>query len=61
LVEGHAAQAIVERLRSQLYDLVIVGARRQGVMGRMLLGSTSFAVLSHAPCSVLIVREHERP
>jgi nucleotide-binding universal stress UspA family protein len=60
LAEGHAARLIVERLQSEPFDLVIVGARRQGVMGRMLLGSTSFAVLSHAPCSVLIVREQER-
>jgi nucleotide-binding universal stress UspA family protein len=61
LVEGHPARAIVDHLQSQPYDLVIVGARRQGVVGRMLLGSTSYAVLTHAPCSVLIVREHERP
>jgi nucleotide-binding universal stress UspA family protein len=61
LVEGHAAHAIVDRLSSGDYDLVIVGARRQGVVGRMLLGSTSYAVLNHAPCSVLIVKEHERP
>jgi nucleotide-binding universal stress UspA family protein len=61
LVEGHAAHAIVDRLHSEEYDLVIVGGRRQGVVGRMLLGSTSYAVLNHAPCSVLIVKEHERP
>jgi nucleotide-binding universal stress UspA family protein len=61
LVEGHAAQAILERLNSTPYDLVIVGARRHGVVGRMLLGSTSYAVMNHAPCSVLIVHEHEKP
>jgi nucleotide-binding universal stress UspA family protein len=61
LVEGHAASAILDRLKAQPHDLVIVGARRQGLIGRMLLGSTSFAVLNHAPCSVLIVREHDRP
>ncbi len=61
LVEGHAASAILDKLKSEPYDLVIVGARRQGIIGRMLLGSTSYAILSHAPCSVLIVRAHEQP
>ena len=61
LVEGHAAHAILDRLKSKPYDLVIVGARRQGLLGRMLLGSTSYAVLNHASCSVLIVREHDKP
>jgi nucleotide-binding universal stress UspA family protein len=61
VIEGHAAQAIIHRLEAEPYDLVVVGARRQGVVGRMLLGSTSYAVLNHAPCSVLIVHEQDRP
>jgi nucleotide-binding universal stress UspA family protein len=61
ILDGHPAHVIIEQLQSEPYDLVVVGARRQSVMGRMLLGSTSFAVLSHAPCSVLIIREHEQP
>jgi nucleotide-binding universal stress UspA family protein len=59
IVEGHASRAILDRLNSAPYDLVILGARRKGPIGRLLLGSTSAAVLSQAPCSVLIVREQE--
>ncbi|WP_336922192.1 universal stress protein [Aquipuribacter sp. SD81] len=36
-------------------DLVVVGARGHGRLGRWLLGSTSVAVAAHAPCPVLVV------
>lgn len=36
-------------------DLLVVGARGHGLAGRLLLGSTSTAVASHAPCQVLVV------
>ena len=39
----------------------ILGAHRQTAFGRFMLGSTSESILAHSPCSVLIVREHERP
>lgn len=61
MVEGHAGRTIIQRLQESKYDLVVVGARRQGKLERLLLGSTSYAVLNQAPCSVLVVREHERP
>jgi nucleotide-binding universal stress UspA family protein len=37
-------------------DLVVLGARGLGGVRRLLLGSVSEAVLTHAACSVLIVR-----
>jgi nucleotide-binding universal stress UspA family protein len=58
---GHAGEQIVEASLANRADLVAVGARRQGAVRRLLLGSTSEHVLNHAPCSVLIVREHEQP
>ncbi len=36
-------------------DLIIVGTRRRGHAGRLLLGSVSHAVLQSAPCSVLVI------
>jgi nucleotide-binding universal stress UspA family protein len=42
-------------------DLLVVGTRGQGRMGRWLLGSTSVAVASHAPCPVLVVPRDARP
>jgi nucleotide-binding universal stress UspA family protein len=36
-------------------DLIVVGTHARSVVKRMLLGSTSKAVLEHAPCPVLMV------
>jgi len=41
-------------------DLVAMGTRGQGGIRRVVLGSTASAVVHHAPCSVLIVRAHDR-
>jgi universal stress protein A len=36
-------------------DLIVIGTHARSVMKRILLGSTSKAVLEHAPCPVLMV------
>lgn len=36
-------------------DLLVLGSRGHGPAGRLLLGSTSTSVVSHAPCPVLVV------
>ena len=58
---GHPSKEILDAIDSQNVDLVIVGARGLGPIGRVLHGSTSEHLLSQAPCSVLIVRQHEKP
>jgi nucleotide-binding universal stress UspA family protein len=40
-------------------DLVIMGSHGTGAVGRLLVGSTTQAVLRHATCSVEIVRSKE--
>lgn len=60
LLSGNASRMLLERLDERPYDLVVVGARRHGTIARWILGSTSDAVLNHAPCSVLIARQHEK-
>ena len=59
--EGHPADEVLKFINEQSIDLVALGARRLGAISRLLLGSTSEAVLTHAPCSVLIVRHKEKP
>jgi nucleotide-binding universal stress UspA family protein len=61
IMAGHASDQILKAIDAHGIDLVVVGARRQGAIRRLLLGSTSEQVLTHAPCSVLIVRGHEQP
>jgi nucleotide-binding universal stress UspA family protein len=58
---GQPSNEILKAIESQDIDLVIVGARRLGPMGRALHGSTSEHLLSQARCSVLVVPLHEKP
>jgi nucleotide-binding universal stress UspA family protein len=59
VLEGHAAEQILSAIASERADLIVLGARGQNVLARWLLGSTSEKVLSHAPCSVLIVHRKD--
>ncbi|QEG42146.1 universal stress protein [Roseimaritima ulvae] len=56
IAEGHAGRTIVEVAADRGADLVVVGARGHSTISRMLLGSTSDYVATHASCSVLVVR-----
>jgi nucleotide-binding universal stress UspA family protein len=58
---GHAGEQILRAIDAQRINLAVVGARRRGAVRRLLLGSTSEHMLAYAPCSVLIIRGHERP
>ena len=53
---GPVGQAIVEVASGAKADLVVVGATGRSEIGRVLLGSVSDHVATHAPCSVLVVR-----
>jgi nucleotide-binding universal stress UspA family protein len=55
---GDAATEIVELAEELEFGLVVVGSRGHGPMRRALMGSVSTSVLTHAHCSVLIVRGH---
>ena len=55
LVEGSAAQALLDRAASAKHDLIVVGSRGRGDAGSLFLGSVSHAVLGHSRVPVLIV------
>ncbi|MDP1749861.1 MAG: bifunctional serine/threonine-protein kinase/universal stress protein [Reyranella sp.] len=56
VLEGRgAADAILDHVRANRVDHVILGARADSRM-RSLLGSVSAEVAAHAPCSVTVVR-----
>jgi nucleotide-binding universal stress UspA family protein len=50
---GGAALAIIDAAAGA--DLVVVGSRGRGPLGRMLLGSVGNQVAHHAPCPVAVV------
>ena len=54
LTAGPAAAALVTASRDA--DTVVVGAGGHGVVGNILLGSTSLKVAGHASCPVVVVR-----
>ncbi len=61
VTEGHPADQILNTAIAEKANLVIVGAPTSGTMARLLLGSTSEAVINHALCSVLVVRHPKEP
>ncbi|TWT72204.1 universal stress protein [Crateriforma conspicua] len=53
---GSAGPEIVRIAEQTNADLVVIGARGHSTVSRIMLGSTSDYVATHAPCSVLVVR-----
>ncbi len=52
-VRSDPAHALIEAGKDA--DLVVVGSRRLGQLGRLTLGSISTRVVHHAPCPVVVV------
>ena len=56
IIAGAAKSAILERAEAWNADLIVVGSHGYRMWERFLLGSVSQAVVSHAKCSVEVVR-----
>jgi nucleotide-binding universal stress UspA family protein len=56
LVEGRAAEKIVEITKKEAFDLIVMGSRGLGGVKEFLLGSVSDRVADKAECPVLIVK-----
>jgi nucleotide-binding universal stress UspA family protein len=52
------AWAIIQRAESWPADLIIVGSHGRSALGRLVLGSVSHRVVTHARCAVRIARKH---
>ncbi|MGC8781078.1 MAG: universal stress protein [Anaerolineae bacterium] len=53
---GDPAYEIIQVAKTEGYDLIVVGHRGLSPIKAFLLGSVSNRVVTHAPCSVLVVR-----
>lgn len=56
IAEGDARSTIVDEADKWGADLIVIGSHGRSGLSRILLGSVSSAVASHAHCSVEIVR-----
>lgn len=54
--EGDPGEAIVDAAMAEGADLIVVGSRGHGTVGRFLIGSVSDHVVRHATCPVMVVR-----
>jgi nucleotide-binding universal stress UspA family protein len=59
-IEGDPRDAIPRIADEWPADLVVVGARGLGAVGRLVLGSVSTAVVHAADCPVLVVKQRRR-
>jgi nucleotide-binding universal stress UspA family protein len=59
--EGVVVDEILAYLQAHPSDLLVVGSRGRSAARRLLLGSVSTAMVTHAPCPVLVVRPPATP
>jgi nucleotide-binding universal stress UspA family protein len=57
LREGNAKPALLDAIREWGADLVITGSHGTSGLARLFLGSVSHALVTHAPCSVEVVKD----
>jgi nucleotide-binding universal stress UspA family protein len=55
-VHGDPRTALVEAARTEHADLVVVGSHGRTGMSKLLMGSVASYVVTHAPCSVMVVK-----
>ncbi|HYA58267.1 MAG TPA: universal stress protein [Thermoplasmata archaeon] len=55
-LQGEVPEALLDWLRTNPQDLVVVGSRGLSRGRRLLLGSVSSGLVAEAPCPVLVVR-----
>ena len=58
LLRGEPGTELCALAKAERFDLLVVGTHGSGLVKEVVLGSVSRHVLHHAPCPVLVVREH---
>jgi nucleotide-binding universal stress UspA family protein len=56
VLEGNPRSAILSEAKDWAAESIFIGARGMGVLDRLLLGSVSTAIVTHAECAVEVVR-----
>ena len=57
IADGDPRAALVDLARTERVDLIVLGSHGRTGLARWMLGSVSSHVVTHAPCSVIVVKE----
>ncbi|MCC6348283.1 MAG: universal stress protein [Candidatus Eisenbacteria bacterium] len=57
ILTGDPRDALVRLIRDERADLIVMGSHGRTGLSKLLLGSVSSHVVTHAHCSVLVVKE----
>jgi nucleotide-binding universal stress UspA family protein len=56
VLQGDPREALIEEARKERADLIVVGSHGRTGLEKLLMGSVATHVVTHAPCSVMVVR-----
>ena len=56
VVKGDPRDALIDAARGMHADLIVVGSHGRTGLAKLVLGSVATHVVTHAPCSVLVVK-----
>jgi nucleotide-binding universal stress UspA family protein len=60
VLEGDPRTALVQAAKEENADLIVVGSHGRTGIAKLLMGSVASHVVTHAPCSVLVVKMERR-
>src|SRR5262249_60789851 len=60
VLAGDPREMLLQVAQSERADLIVVGSHGRSGLAKMVLGSVSSHVVTHAPCSVLVVKRNGR-
>ena len=61
VIQGDPRNALVELAQNEGADLLVVGSHGRSGVAKLLMGSVASYVVTHAPCSVLVVKLPKTP
>jgi len=57
IVDGDPREELIELARRERSDLIVVGSHGRTGLTKLVLGSVSSHVVTHAPCTVVVVKQ----